>query len=60
MSGRLKKEVLNHLKTPCNRSHNEGSQLIALIKFLARRAAEDDFKVSQERSNSQHIEGKEQ
>lgn len=34
------------LKTPLKASHNRGSsdeQIIALVKFLARRAAEEDY-----------------
>lgn len=32
------------LKTPTKESHNQGSELIAFIEFLARCAAEQDYK----------------
>ncbi len=46
-----KQNKQTQLKTPTNRSHNRDSSdehIIALVKFLARCAAEDDYRATQE------------
>ncbi len=42
------------LKTPLNSSHNqdEEERIIALVKLLARRAAEEDFEMHQNAPNN--------
>jgi len=45
------KNKQTQLKTPINRSHNRDisdERMIALVKFLARRAAEDDYNALQD------------
>ena len=48
------------LKSDGNRSHNPDSQILALVKFLARQAAEKDFKTYVKHSNNQNMKGEEQ
>lgn len=55
MNKSAKQRAKSELKSRINRSHNLDDQLIAFVKFLARRAAEEDYKTLLERTNNQNI-----
>lgn len=57
MDKSAKNNQRTQLKSHGNQSHNLDSRLIALVKFMARRAAEDDYKTMNSRQNNQDIEG---
>lgn len=49
-------KALERLKTPSERSHNRTrspleEKIVALVKALARQAAEDDYRAERERDN---------
>lgn len=47
------------LKTHSDRSHNLDLTLIHLVKFLARQAAEEDYRIHVDRLSNQNLEGEE-
>jgi len=47
------------LKTPIKESHNQSTELIAFIEFLARCAAEEDYKSLTAQSNNHTSNGEE-
>lgn len=57
MNKSAKNNQQTQLKSHSNQSHNLDSRLIALVKFMARRAAEEDYKTKNSRKNNQDIEG---
>jgi len=60
MNKSAKQSKQTELKSPINRSHNQGSQLFALVESIARNAAEEKFKAEQAQIINQTIEGEEQ
>jgi len=50
----------DELKSHDNRSHNQDLALIHLVKFLARNAAEEDYKAHVDKLSNQKIKGEEQ
>lgn len=48
-----KQEKMAELQSHRNQSHNLDSQIYDLVKFLARRAAQDDYNASVKSANNQ-------
>ncbi len=59
MSKSAKHNRQSELKSHEERSHNPDLALIAFVKFLARKAAEEDYKTLQESMPNQIIKGEE-
>lgn len=52
-----KQEKMAELQSHRNQSHNLDSQIYELVKFLARRAAQDDYNAGVKSANNQKIKG---
>lgn len=50
-----KQEKMAELQSHSNQSHNLDSQIYELVKFLARRAAQDDYNASTKSANNEKI-----
>jgi len=58
MNSSGKQKAQSKLKDRGNRSHNPDSQILALVKLIARQAAEEDFKTDEKRINQKVKGGK--
>ncbi len=57
MDNSAKEKMLAELLSHSNESHNLDSQIYELVKFLARRAAQDDYNAGVKSANNEKIKG---